>query len=144
MAVNNVDQWGWGIGWPRGNGATGALPVGRRHHQPHADPTVLINSGSLNRCHAFFVDAVRNAHNVAPKPEGVNYDELLPTTASAMYPNGSWMFNFMKPVGWACGWHCASYPLSGAGAAVRRSCGRAHLAAPATLDGDKLMPSSAS
>lgn len=133
--VNNVDQWGWGIGWPRATVQPALYQWGGDIISRDADPTVLINSEASIAATQFFVDAVQT-HNVAPKPEGVNYDELFANNRLAMYPNGSWMFNFMNQLD---GMRVALWPYPRLGPERGSTLMWSHtFAAPATLDGDKL------
>lgn len=133
--VNNVQQWGWGIGWPRATVQPALYQWGGDIISRDADPEVLINSEGSIAATQFFVDAVYT-HNVAPKPEGVNYDELFANDRLAMYPNGSWMYNFMNQLEDK---RIALWPYPRLGPERGSTLMWSHtFAAPAMLEGDKL------
>jgi multiple sugar transport system substrate-binding protein len=133
--INNVKQWGWGIGWPRATVQPALYQWGSDIISRDGEPAVLINNEASKAATQFFVDAV-HTHNVAPKPEGVNYNELFANNQLAMLPDGSWMYNFMNQLE---GMRIALWPYPRLGPERGATIMWSHtFAAPATLEGDEL------
>jgi len=92
---DNVDVWGWAVDWPRATVQPALYQWGGDIISRDAEPKVLINSEQSVAATQFFVDAILKEH-VAPKPAGANFNELFANGKLAMWPMGSWMYNFMN------------------------------------------------
>lgn len=89
----NGDVWGWVVDWARAT-------VQPSHYQWGSDlisrdypPTVLFNNEGSQAAVQFWVDAIYKEH-IAPNPAGFNVSEAWVNNKVAMWPSGSWMFNF--------------------------------------------------
>jgi ABC-type glycerol-3-phosphate transport system substrate-binding protein len=91
----SVEQWGWAVDWPRATVQPALYQWGSDIISRDADPQVLINSEGAVAATQFFVDAIHKEY-VAPKPAGANFAELFANGKIAMWPSGSWMYNFMN------------------------------------------------
>ncbi len=103
---DNVEQWGWAVDWPRATVQPALFQWGGDIISRDDDPRALINSPESVAATQFFVDAIQKEH-VAPKPAGANFNELFANNKIAMWPMGSWMYNFMNQQE---GMHIAMWP----------------------------------
>jgi multiple sugar transport system substrate-binding protein len=90
---SNVDIWGWAIGWPRATVQAALYQWGGDIISRTDPPEVLINSEGSVAATQFFVDAV-HTHHVAASPAGYNVGEDFANGKVAMWPNGSWHYNW--------------------------------------------------
>lgn len=87
------DVWGYVVDWARAT-------VQPSHYQWGSDiisrdypPKVLFNNEGSQAAVQFWVDAIYKEH-IAPSPAGFNVSEAWVNNKVAMWPSGSWMFNF--------------------------------------------------
>ncbi len=92
---DNVEQWGWAVDWPRATVQPALYQWGSDIISRDADPKAMINNEGAVAATQFFVDAINKEH-VSPKPAGANFGELFANGKLAMWPMGSWMYNFMN------------------------------------------------
>lgn len=91
---NNIDVWGFTIDVPRYT-VQPALYQWGTDIVSRDGSEVLINSEEAVAATQFFVDLI-NEHHVAPSPEGFDANTALVNGKLAMYPSGSWMYNFFN------------------------------------------------
>lgn len=89
----NVDTWGWMVDWPRATVQPALYQWGADIISRDDDPKPLINSEGAIEATQFFVDAIFT-HYVAPRPAGFNVSEAFANNKIAMWPMGSWMYNW--------------------------------------------------
>lgn len=87
------DVWGWCVDWARAT-------VQPSHYQWGSDlisrdypPTVTFNNEGSQAAVQFWVDAIYKEH-IAPNPAGFNVSEAWVNNKVAMWPSGSWQYNF--------------------------------------------------
>ena len=132
----NVAQWGWAVDWPRATVQPALYQWGGDIiSRDPADPKVLINSEGSVAATQFFVDAIHK-HHVSPKPAGANFNEMFANGKIAMWPMGSWNYNFINQLE---GMRAAMWPYPHLGPERGSTLMWSHtFAVPSTLEGDKL------
>lgn len=90
---NSVDVYGWVIDWPRATVQPSLYQWGSDLISREDLPKVLFNNEGSAAAVQFWVDAIYKEH-VAPNPAGYNVSEAWVNNKVAMWPAGSWMFNF--------------------------------------------------
>lgn len=93
--AESVEQWGWAVDWPRAIVQPALYQWGSDIISRDADPQVLFKNEAAVAATQFFVDLISKEH-VAPKPAGTDFADLFANGKLAMWPNGSWMYNFMN------------------------------------------------
>ncbi|MBV7334432.1 extracellular solute-binding protein [Chloroflexi bacterium TSY] len=90
---DNIEVWGYSIGWPRATIQPSLYQWGADIISRENPPEVLINSEGAIAATQFFVDLVYE-HQVAPPPAGYDQSEAFANSQLAMFANGSWMYNW--------------------------------------------------
>lgn len=89
----NVDVWGWIVDWPRATIQPSLYQWNSDVISRDYPPKVLINSEGSKAATQFWVDAIYKEY-ISPNPTGFNIAEAWVNGKIAMWPMGSWMFNF--------------------------------------------------
>jgi ABC-type glycerol-3-phosphate transport system substrate-binding protein len=87
------DVYGFVVDWPRATIQPTLYQWGGDVISRDDSPKALINSEGSTAAVQFWVDAIFNEH-IAPNPAGFNTAEAWVNNKIAMWPSGSWMFNF--------------------------------------------------